>query len=138
MVKVILVDAWKTFVTDEGLFLDMKEMLDEFPNKKIILTNANEEELVRLGIVNMPYEVFTLAHNPNKSDPEYYKKLLEKYALNAEDTIYFEHSQEAVKSAQAFGIKTLFYDENKRDLDEVREFLRKNLQQKALKLESIS
>ena len=53
--KTILVDAWNTFVTSEGMFEEMKEMLDEFSNDKIILTNANDEQLIKLGIVNMPY-----------------------------------------------------------------------------------
>jgi hypothetical protein len=46
----------------------LQKLLDSFPNRKIILTNANEEEKVKLGIVNMPYEVFSLEHNPNKQD----------------------------------------------------------------------
>jgi len=127
MEKIILVDAWKTLVTKEGIFQEMKAMLDSFPNKKIVLTNANEEELVKYGIVNMPYEVFSLSHNPNKENPEYYKKLLEKFSLKPEDVIYFEHSKGAVESAKSIGIKTLFYDEEKKDLEEVRDFLQENL-----------
>jgi hypothetical protein len=46
----------------------MQKLLDNFSNKKIILTNANEEEKVKFGIVNMPYEVFSISHNPNKTD----------------------------------------------------------------------
>ena len=37
MKKTILVDAWNTFVTEEGVFEEMKLMLDSFNNKKIIL-----------------------------------------------------------------------------------------------------
>ena len=74
--KTILVDAWDTFVTGNGIFQEMKSLLDKFSNEKIILTNANNEERERLGIVNMPYEVYSLAHNPDKTDPEYYKRML--------------------------------------------------------------
>jgi len=46
----------------------MQELLDSFSNKKIILTNANEEEKEKFGIVDMPYPVFSLSHNPNKTE----------------------------------------------------------------------
>jgi HAD superfamily hydrolase (TIGR01509 family) len=127
MTKTILVDAWNTFVTQEGMFQEMKEMLDEFENRKIILTNANEEEKVKYGIVDMPYEVFSLAHNPNKPDPEYYKKMLEHFGLKAEDVVYFEHNEGAVESAKSVGINVFHYDKEKRDLQAVKEFLKGSL-----------
>lgn len=43
--KTILVDAWNTFVTEEGMFREMHEMLEQYPNKIIILTNANDAQL---------------------------------------------------------------------------------------------
>ncbi len=61
--KTILVDAWNTFVTKDGVFTELQTLLDSFENTKIILTNANDEQMVEFGIVNMPYEVFTLKHN---------------------------------------------------------------------------
>ncbi|MCA9488099.1 MAG: HAD-IA family hydrolase [Nanoarchaeota archaeon] len=129
MEKVILVDAWNTLVTEEGMFQEMKEMLDHFENKKVILTNANEEEKIKYGIIDMPYEVFTLSHNPNKTNPEYYKKMLEHFGLNPENVIYFEHNAEAVESAKSIGIKTFHYDKDKKDLDSIKEFLESNLNQ---------
>lgn len=125
--KIILVDAWNTFVTEAGIDTEMRKMLDTFPNKKIILTNANEEEKVQFGIVNMPYEVFTLAHNPNKTDPLYYKKMLEYFRLDRDKVIYFEHNADAVKSAQSIGIKTYQFDKDKRDLGELSKFLKENI-----------
>ena len=125
--KTILVDAWNTFVTDEGMFKEMKDMLDEFENDKIILTNANEEQKVKYGIVDLPYGVFTLEHNPDKIDPEYYKKMLEHFSLTSDEVIYFEHSEDAVKSAQSVGIKTFHYDKEAKDLNALREFLKSNL-----------
>jgi len=71
------------------------------PNRKIIVTNANDEQLITLGIVNMPYEVFTLKHNPDKIDPKYFETLLNTYQLTADEVIYFEHNNEAVQSAQS-------------------------------------
>ena len=127
MAKVILVDAWNTFVTEDGLFQEMKNLLDEFENKKIILTNASEEERKKYGIVNMPYEIFSLAHNPNKTDSDYYKKMLEHFSLTSKEVVYFEHDTEAVESAKSVGINTFHYDKDKKDLDAVKSFLKNNL-----------
>lgn len=127
--KTILVDAVFTFITPEGeIFEEMKNLLDEFPNRKIILTNANDEEIIKFGIDKVPYEVFTLKHAPDKVDSKYYKTMLEHFGLKAEDVIYFEHGQEAVKSAQSVGIKTYFYDAEKKDLESLKKFLVDNLE----------
>lgn len=125
--KTILVDAWNTFVTEEGKNTKMQKLLDSFTNKKIILTNANAEEKIKYGIVDMPYEVFSLEHNPNKTDPEYYKKMLEHYSLSNDNVIYFEHNQDAAKSAQSVGINTFWYDKDKKDLVALQNFLDNNL-----------
>lgn len=124
MNKIILVDAWNTFVTKEGIFEEMKVILDNFENKKIILTNANEEEKIKLGIINMPYEVFSLSHNPDKVDPIYYEKMLKHFSLNSEDVIYFEHNNKAVESAKSKRINTFHYD---KDLESLKSFLESNL-----------
>ncbi len=125
--KTILVDAWNTFVTKEGIFRELKEMLDGFDNKKIILTNANEDERKKFGIIDMPYDVFTLNHDPNKTDALYYKKMLEHFSLKPEETIYFEHNADAVKSAQSVGITTFHYDKDKKDLVALKQFIEENI-----------
>ncbi len=125
--KTILVDAVGTFVVDTKINLRMQELLDTYPNKKIILTNANDEQLETFGLVNMPYEMFTLKHNPDKIDPTYFKTMLEQYNLKPEDCIYFEHSQEAVESAKSAGIVTYFFDSEKADLTELKNFLDTNI-----------
>ena len=121
--KTILVDAIDGFVieTENGfeIFEPMQKMLDEFPNRKIILTGANDEQFKKFGLDKMPYEVFTLKHDPEKTNPEYYKKMLEHFDLKSDDVIYFEHNPEAVKSAQSVGIKTHFWDNKKRPLREL-------------------
>ena len=98
-------------------------MLDEFPNTKIILTGANDEQFQKFGLDKMPYEVFTLKHDPEKTNPEYYKKMLEHFNLKSEDVTYFEHNPDAVKSAESIGIKTHFWDNEKRPLRELAIFL---------------
>lgn len=129
--KTILVDAVGAFVAEsEGVFKIFKEMydlLETFPNKKIILTGANDEQFKKFGLDKMPYEVFTLKHNPEKNDPKYYEKMLEYFNLDKDDIVYFEHSENAVKSAQSVGIKAYLYDSEKKDLLALAEFLNKNL-----------
>ncbi len=125
--KTILVDAVGTFVVDVNINEVLHQLLENYPNKKIILTNANDEQLVSFGLVNMPYKMFTLKHNPDKVNPTYFKKMLEHFNLKAEDCVYFEHSPEAVKSAESVGIKTHYYDSDKKDLDSLKNFLDSNL-----------
>lgn len=122
--KTILVDAINTFVIKgQGIDQEMFGILQSFPNRKIILTNADDEQMEELGLSKMPYEVFTLKHNPDKIDPKYYEKMLSHFGLNTEDVIYFEHNIDAVKSAQSVGIKTYHFDKNKRDLNALKDFL---------------
>jgi FMN phosphatase YigB (HAD superfamily) len=92
-----------------------------------ILTNAGDEKWEQYGLNKMPYEVFTLKHNPEKTDSEYYKKLLSHFGLKADDVIYFEHNPEAVKSAESVGIKSYFYDQDKKDLVGLKNFIDENL-----------
>ncbi len=125
--KTILVDAVFCFVSPEGqIFEGMHSLLETYPNKKILVTGANDEQFKKFGLDKMPYEVFTLKHNPEKTDPAYFKTLLEKYNLNANDVIYFEHNADAVKSAESVGIKSFFYDEHKKDLVSLKSFLDDN------------
>ncbi|KKR11396.1 MAG: hypothetical protein UT39_C0008G0029 [Candidatus Woesebacteria bacterium GW2011_GWA1_39_21] len=126
--KTILVDAVDAFVIEgQGIFKAMHELLETYPNRKIILTGANKEQMVEFGLNDMPYEVFSLAHNPEKTDPSYYQKMLEHFNLKASDVIYFEHNLEAVKSAQSVGITSYHYDPKKKDLIALKQFIDQNL-----------
>lgn len=125
--KTILVDAWNTFFTVDGIFQEMHKMLENYSNPKIIVTNANDEQLIQLGIDKSPYKVFTLRHNPDKVDPIYFDTLFKTFELNDENVIYFEHNPDAVKSAESVGIKTFHYDKDKKDLVVLKQFLDENL-----------
>ena len=128
--KTILVDAVDAFVIeDHGSFMIFKEMhdlLETFPNRKIILTGANDEQFKEFGLDKMPYEVFTLKHNPEKTDPKYFETLLEHFGLSKDDVIYFEHNPEAVKSAESVGIKSYHYNPSNKDLVALKNFLTEN------------
>lgn len=126
--KTILVDAVFCFVSEKGeVFDDMYNLLENYPNKKIILTGANDEQFKKFGLDKMPYEVFTLKHTPEKTSPEYYEKMLSHFGLINDSVIYFEHAEEAVKSSESLGIKTYYYDNDKKDLTDLKKFLDDNL-----------
>ena len=125
--KTILVDARNTFVTEDGINKDIQNLLDAFPNQKIIVTNANDEQLITFWIVNMPYEVFTLKHNPDKTDPKYFEILLATYWFKLTDIIYFEHNSDAVNSAQSLWITTYHYNKDEKNIEELKEFIIKNI-----------
>lgn len=126
--KTILVDAVNTFVIKEkGIFDAMYQMLEQYPNNKIILTNANDEQMDKFGLHNLPYELFTLKQNPKKTDPKYYETMLSHYNLDNNNVIYFEHDEDAVKSAQSVGIKTFHYNKDTKDLETLKQFIDENL-----------
>ncbi|HCY21234.1 TPA: hypothetical protein DIC40_05300 [Patescibacteria group bacterium] len=105
----------------------MEELLDTFSNTKIIVTNANDEQMKTFGLIDMPYEIFTLKHNPDKIDPVYFETLLKQYQLTANEVIYFEHNIDAVTSAESLGIVSFHYDKDKKDIKSLKEFLEKNI-----------
>lgn len=126
--KTILVDAINAFVIKgEGIFQEMFDLLEKYPNKKIILTNADDEQMEKFGLNNMPYEVFTLKHNPDKIDPKYYERMLKYLKLDRNDVIHFEHNEDAVKSAKSAGIVTYHYNKDEKDLESLKNFLDGNL-----------
>lgn len=126
--KTILVDAVDCFVSSDGeVFKEMHDLLETYPNRKIILTGANDEQFKKFGLDKMPYEVFTLKHDPEKTNPDYYKIFLERLGINKEEVVYFEHNPAAVASAQSVGIDTYYYDNDKKDISALKEFLDSSL-----------
>jgi FMN phosphatase YigB (HAD superfamily) len=68
-----------------------------------------------------------LKHNPEKTDPAYFDKMLEHYGLAKDEVLYFEHNPKAVESAESVGIKSYFYDNEKKDLVSLQTFLDNNI-----------
>lgn len=126
--KTILVDAIDTFVVKgQGIDQEIFDLLESFPNRKIVVTNADEDRLMESDFLEVPYEIFTLHNDPNKSDPEYYNLLLIQLGLNIDEVIYFEHNPEAIKSAESVGIKTYYFDPENRDISSLKAFLESEL-----------
>ena len=122
--KVILVDAVGCLVNLKGeINHKVFNLIEKFKNKKIVLTNANNSEK-KIFLRNVNYEIFTLNHNPNKPNPEYFRKFLFKYNFSPKQLVYFEHNIDAVKSAQSQGIVTHHFDN---DLGKLKYFLDLNL-----------
>ena len=125
--KTILVDAIEGLIFKDGtIFEEMLKLLESYPNQKIVLTGANDEQFRQFKLDQCPYELFTLKHNPEKTDPEYFKIMLAKYKLEPKDVIFFEHSKEAAESAKSVGITTYFYDHTKKDLVALKAFIDDN------------
>lgn len=130
--KTILVDAVNTSIVKEetGNFVQSKalfELLETYPNPKLIVTNANDEQMIQFGLNDVPYPVFTMKHSPDKPDPTYFKTLLEKYNFTISDVVYFEHNADAVASAKSVGITVYNYDKDAKDLVALKKFLDDNL-----------
>lgn len=126
--KTILVDAINGLILEDGtLFQAMYDMFEGYPNRKIVLTGANDEQFKNYHLDECPYEIFTLKHNPEKAEPEYFRTLLSTYDLTPKDVVYFEHSPGAVKSAQSLGITTYFYDHTIQDLVALKVFIDANI-----------
>lgn len=125
--KTILVDAVDAFVIEgKRIYKPLHDLLEKYPNRKIILTNANDEQMVEFGLTNLPYELFTLKHNPDKTEPKYFETMLKHFNLKTENVVYFEHNPEAVKSAESVGIISYYYDPEKKDMDALKLFLDNN------------
>ena len=125
---VILVDAINTLVIPiDGVYEPLLKILDSYPNRKIVLTGANNEEFIQHGLDKLLYEVFTLRHDPEKSNPNYYKILLEQFDLAVEDLIYIEHNMEAIRSAESLNIKVFHYDKDLKDINKLNQFLELNI-----------
>jgi HAD superfamily hydrolase (TIGR01509 family) len=125
--KTILVDAVNTFVVDGEINQEMYELLETYQNKKIILTNANDEQITEFGLENLPYELFSLKHTPDKVDSEYFNIMFEKLNIKPEEVIYFEHNSDAVKSAESVGITSYYYDKDRKDIEALKNFIDSNI-----------
>ncbi len=122
--KVILIDAIHCLVIKwEWVFKEMHDLLETFPHRKIVLTSADDEQIKIHSLDELPYEYYTLKHNPEKSDPTYYKSMLSHFWLAADEVVYFEHSIDAVESAQSIWINAYHYDKVKKNLKWLKHFL---------------
>lgn len=63
--KTILVDAINGLVLINGtIFEPLLDLLESYPNPKIVLTGANDKQFKQFNLDQVPYPVFTLRHDP--------------------------------------------------------------------------
>ena len=118
----------QTFVDEEtGVFKEMYELLETYPNPKIVLSMAPDDLMEEWGLNDLPYECHTSKLDPKKTESLFYAQVLEKYNLTTEEVIYFEHNEEAVKVAESLGITSYYYDPEKKDLEALKTFIDSNL-----------
>lgn len=126
--KTILVDAVYTLVDEEGEMDEkLHELLEEFDEEKIVVTNANDEQMKDYHLYNLPYEVFSLHHQPNKTNPTYFEIFLDEHGLEEGDVVYFDHNEDAVNAAISLGIISYHFNHNKRNYSALRSWLEENL-----------
>lgn len=122
--KTILVDAIHVLLSEGGVLnADMYQLLESYPNPKIVVTGANKEQAQKYGLDRCPYPVFTCEHNPEKSEPEYFKILMREYQLKATDIVYFDHTPQAISSAGRVGISTFLFNAEVNDILALKAFL---------------
>ncbi len=127
-ITTILCDLIGTFADKQGnIYNDINEVLKTFSQQKILLTSATNQQLKDFKLTNLPYPVYTTEHTIEKSNPEYYKKLLKQFNLTPQEVIYIERKHEAIKTAQMLGIKTIKFNPEKRNINTVRKLLQKHL-----------
>lgn len=107
--KTILVDAINGFVLEDGSILEpMHKLLESYPNNKLVLTGANDEQFKHFKLDQVPYEVFTLKHNPEKTDPQYFKILLENMALRPKTLFTLNIAQKQRKLLNLLALRHIF------------------------------
>ena len=123
--KTFLIDAVGCLFSESWVLNnELYEVLEKFSNRKIIVTGANKEQMIQFGLTSSPYEVFSLAHDPEKSDPKYFSLLLKYHNLVASEVLYIEHALKATQSAESLGITSHLYNW---DAESVAHFLQTHL-----------
>ena len=114
----LLIDAINCLVTKQGEELSLNSELFEYlktlPNKKIVVTNAKNEILIKIKelLKDSDFEVFSLEFDPEKTNPEYYRILKEKLNLDLSKTFYFDHSVDNLESAKQIGFESVQFLNN--------------------------
>lgn len=120
---IIIADALNSLIEKETnkLNLELAELLEGYNTQIIVASNAPEEK-IRQVLGDFNFEIFTTNKKILKTDPAYYKKLLEKYDLKNNQVICFEFRKERAETAEKVGIKSIQYE----NPEGVREFIDAN------------
>ncbi len=127
---IILVDAIHCLIDKEkGVNIELADFLrslrDNSAVRIIIVTNAPKEE-IKEKIKPYNFEIFTLEKDPDKTNPEYFKKMIQRYNwIDSEKRIiYFDHSKENIESAKKAGINLVKWYKNDA---EIKKWINENI-----------
>ena len=121
--KTLLVDAVRTIITSDKEYTidtwwlnkDLADYLTTLNNcRTIVVTNAPGSKLAKIQryLSDYDFEIYSLENNPWKTDPEFFKKLLQDKQIEASDCFYFDHKQENLEAAIMNGIEWVLYVNN--------------------------
>lgn len=122
-IDTILVDAINCLIDKErGLNEELANFLRQTGKKIVVVTNASEKE-IKSFLKDYNFDVFTLNKNPEKTNLDYFKQLLNKHNFNTEKIIYFDHKEENLESAKKAGITNIkLYEDN----EQIKKWIEKN------------
>jgi valyl-tRNA synthetase len=135
--KTILVDAVGTLINSneskdiESYSLNnvLAEYLSRLANKIIVVTNATDESLSAIDelLRDYKFEIYTLHKNPDKSESEYFEKLISNFNLKSKNIIYIDHKDKNVNAAVKAGIlNSLVSDSNEHRIKFIDELTTKH------------
>ena len=116
--EIFLVDAVNTLITKDGeefvLNIELAKYLQTLTQKKTVVTNAKDKVFIQIKelLKTFDFEVFSLGFEPKKTNPEYYKTLIDKFDLDLTKTFYFDHSNDNLESAKNSGIESVQFLNN--------------------------
>jgi len=130
--RLILVDGMDCLY-DENFKInkELLQMINSFNTHTILTVNGFREKGIKLvknydSARDTNWEAFSLEEKGiMKDNHEYFKVLLKRFNLEAEEVIYIDHSQENLEGAKKSGIdKTILFKNN---IKEIKNFIENNL-----------
>lgn len=125
--RVLLVDGMHALYDEE--FKSNQELLgqlDQINCQKILVVNGHGDKAREL-FGPLGYEVFTLEMAVTKDNKDFFVKLNEKYQLDFDDYLYFDHKQENLNGAKSAGINQTYLFSLGEDIIKLRAFIDQNL-----------
>ena len=121
-IKTILVDGMECLYDEEfRVNEEFLKYLNTLDKRKILVVNGFSDKAKS----TLPdWEVFSLEKEGiKKKNTEFFNRLMKKYNVIPNETIYFDHAKENIQSALKLGIKSGLY----RDDKQIKDFIEQNL-----------
>ncbi|PID83193.1 hypothetical protein CSB11_02510 [Candidatus Campbellbacteria bacterium] len=108
--KIILIDACKCLLNKDNINEDLKEILNKYSYRKIILSDVKlrkeDENKINKSLTGQK-EIYVSKKSLTKTNEEYYDEMLQYFNLQAKNCIYIEHDPLARIKALESGILSL-------------------------------